>query len=73
MLLCNHIGKVCHSIDLWSKDCFADIFSFYYIYVSGWGGQIRDYGDKGCSLHLRGTAEDKIMFLGLSFPLEQDS
>lgn len=29
--LCNHTGQVCHRLDLGNKDCFAGIFSFYYI------------------------------------------
>ena len=41
--------------------------------MSEWDGEIMDCGDKGCSLHLRETAVDKVMFLRLSPPLEQGS
>lgn len=73
LVLCNHTGQVCHRLDLGNKDCFADIFSFYYIYMSEWDGQIMDCGDKRCSLHWRGKAVDTAKFLGLSPPLEQGS
>lgn len=73
LVLCNHRGQVCHRLDLGNKDCFADIFSFYSLYMSECVGQITDCRDKECSLHSMGKAVDKLMFLRLSPPQEQGS